>query len=276
MKKNFPLFFILIFFYLFLTSARAEVSPLKIQAFPDQNAVDAGMMFLVHMQVANPSPDSSTGFWANNCSYEKHWVTDNPGVFIQPWTCEENALEEITLGPGETYEKDIMLYISKKDRTGPVTFRLGFKRMSESGDVAEPLWSDPVTVKVTVPEEMKETVPDAGSTSQVTADPPLVFQDPGVPIQVRPGDEFSISLTSNPSTGYLWKMTLPEGDPTVTFLGSEHIVSQTGMMGAPGQEVFKFKAVTAGETKADFVYKRPWETVTAPPRKIFTILVQEN
>jgi inhibitor of cysteine peptidase len=194
---------------------------------------------------------------------------------IQPWTCDENTLEEVTLGPGENYEKDIMLYIPKKDKTEPVTFRLGFKRMSENGDVAEPLWSDPVTIKVIAPEEMKEPAP-AAEAIPPAADQPLVFQDPGVPVKVRPGDEFSISLTSNPSTGYLWQMTLPEGDKTVTFLGSEHAVSQTGMVGAPGQEIFKFKAVTAGEVKADFVYRRPWETITAPPRKIFTILVQEN
>jgi predicted secreted protein len=48
------------------------------------------------------------------------------------------------------------------------------------------------------------------------------------------------------------------------------------MPGVPGSEVFKFKAVKSGEVKASFVYYRPWETVTAPPRKIFTIVVQEN
>jgi predicted secreted protein len=48
------------------------------------------------------------------------------------------------------------------------------------------------------------------------------------------------------------------------------------MMGAPGEEVYKFKAMSPGETKADFVYERPWEPKTAPTRKIFTIFVQEN
>lgn len=275
MKKNISAFFLPIFFCLFLSPVRAEVPPLEIQAFPDQDAVDVGMMFLVHMRVVNPSSDSSTGFWANTCSYEKHWVTDNPGVLIQPWTCSENTLEEVTLDPGSAYEKDIMLYIPHKDKTEPVTFRLGFNRMSEDGDAAEPLWSDPVTIKVIVPEELREIAPAPEEASR-TAARPLVFQDPGVPIKVQSGQEFSISLTSNPSTGYLWKMTLPEDQRTLSFLGSEHTVSQTGMVGAPGQEIFKFKARSAGEIKADFVYRRPWETVTAPPRKIFTILVQES
>jgi len=232
------------------------------------------MMFLVSVQVTNSSSDSSTDFWVNSCSFEKHWVTDDPEVLIQSWTCDENVFKPITLDPGEVYRKNIILYVPKKDQTGSVTFRLGFKRMSENGDVAEPLWSESVTMNVIVSEEMKAAaVPESVASAVSQA---MVFQDPGVPIRVWPGDEFSISLTSNPSTGFLWKMTLPEGDGVVTFLGSEHVAPEEVMPGAPGQEVFKFRALTSGKTKAAFVYHRPWERKTAPPRKIFTILVQKN
>ncbi|OGX14371.1 MAG: hypothetical protein A2351_01960 [Omnitrophica bacterium RIFOXYB12_FULL_50_7] len=308
MKKNPFLFFgallVLVFFSLcFSGSVRAEDSLLKIQAIPDQNSVKSGMMFLIHVQVTNSSSDASADFWSNSCSYEKHWVTDNAGVFIQSWTCNENTLEQITLEPGDVYEKNIILYIPKKDKTEPVTFRLGFKRMSENGDVAEPLWSDPVTMDVIVPEEMKEATPLVvadvaaqtpdhvpGTSTEMNETPPavvsdsavpagsqpLVFQDPGVPITVQPGDEFSITLTSNPSTGFRWKMTLPEDQKTVKLLGSAHVASHEVMPGVPGEEVYKFKAMTPGEIKVDFVYERPWEPKAAPTRKIFTILVQEN
>lgn len=327
MKRS-PFFFcgtLLFFVFSFLcfsgTSARAEDPLLKIEVLPDQNSVKSGMMFLVHVQALNSSADTSVGFWSNTCSYEKHWVTDNAGVFIQSWTCNENTLEEITLEPGDSYQKNIILYIPKKDETGPVTFRLGFKRMSENGDVTEPLWSDPVTMNVTVPEEMKEVAPPAalenaaqapeealpavpaetdetspaavpdpaapaemgGTYSAVAAEPavpaksqPLISQDPGVPIKIQLGEDFSIRLASNPSTGFLWKMTLPEDQKTVKFLGSEHVISEEVMPGVPGEEVFKFKALTVGEIKIDFVYERPWETKEAPTRKIFTVLVQEN
>ncbi|HOW88191.1 MAG TPA: protease inhibitor I42 family protein [Candidatus Omnitrophota bacterium] len=273
MKRFFVL--ILVFFLFCPAASRGEVSPLEIEAFPDQSTVQAGTMFLVHMRVVNPSPDSSTQFWAYSCSYEKHWITDNPEVLIQPWTCDENSLEEVPLGPGEAYEKDIMLHIPGKDQTGTLTFHLGFKRMSENGDVAEPLWSDPVTMKVIVPEEMKEessgvtTVPPEGTQ-------PRVFEDSSVSIQVRVGEEFSISLTSNPSTGYSWRMTLPENDTTVRSLGSEFSSAQTDRVGAPGKEIFKFKALNPGETKADFIYRRSWEAETDPPRETFTIIVSDN
>jgi len=283
--------------------ARADDPLLKIQALPDQSSVKSGMMFLVHAQVTNTSADTTADFWSNTCSYEKHWVTDNSEVFIQSWTCNENTLEEITLEPGSVYAKDIMLYIPKNDKTEPVTFRLGFKRMSEDGDVAEPLWSDPVAVNVIVPEETEEaaqpavmeatsktsdqapvTPAEADQASSVAvSDPaasggnePLVFQDPGVPITVWPDEEFSITLAGNPSTGFGWKMTLPEDQKAVKFLGSAHAVPPKMMPGAPREEVYKFKAMTPGETKVDFVYERPWEPKTAPTRKIFTILVKEN
>lgn len=310
MKNPKLLFFIVLSFlvtfcFCFPGTILGEQDPLlKIQAFPDQNSVKSGMMFLVHVQAVNSSSGASTDFWSNSCSYEKHWVTDNSGVLIQSWTCTENTLEEITLDPGESYEKNIILYIPNRSETGPVTFRLGFKRMSENGDIAEPLWSNQVTMNVIVPEGMEETATPSEATdtalqtpaqapvmssgtddipSTAVSDPaapegsqPLVFQDPGVPINVAPGEEFSIALTSNLSTGFRWKMTLPEDQQAVKFLSSAHVVSGEAMPGVPGQEVYKFKAMTAGETKADFVYKRPWEPKTAPTRKIFTILVEET
>ena len=309
MKKNPFLFFSSLLFLVFSSFCfsspivRAEDSFLKIEAIPDQNSVKSGMMFLIRAQVSNSSSDTSVEFWSNTCSYEKHWVTDNPGVFIQAWTCNENTLEQISLDPGSVYEKNIILYIPKKDQTGPVVFRLGFKRMSEDGDVTEPLWSDPVTMNVIVPEEMNtaptpsateagsqisdqtpaapveaEEKPQASSVAPVVpvGGQPLVFQDPGVPIRVHPDEDFLIALASNPSTGFRWKMTLPEDQKTVEFLSSEHVVSQNVMPGVPGEEVYKFKAMTPGEIKADFVYERPWEPKTAPTRKIFTILVQKN
>ncbi len=309
MKKKAFLFSITLLFLVFSCTASpalvagAEDSLLKIQVLPDQNSVKSGMMFLIHVQVVNSSADSSVDFWSNTCSYEKHWVTDNPEVFIQSWTCNENTLEQITLSPSGVYEKNIILYIPKKDQTSPVTFRLGFKRMSEDGDVTEPLWSDPVTMNVIVPEEMKEALPSGATdvvsqaSGQAPAAPaetsetsstgaadlsgsagnqPLGFQDPGVPIKLQPGEEFSIALVSNPSTGFRWKMTLPDDQKIVKFLGAEHVISQEVMPGVPGEEVFKFKALTPGATNVDFVYERPWEPKTAPPRKIFTILVQES
>ena len=85
MKKSLLLFLILSFGCFQPLSARAEDLPLKIRAFPDQNSVKTGMMFLVHVQAENAGTGTSKEFWSNSCSYEKHWMTDNPGVLIQAW-----------------------------------------------------------------------------------------------------------------------------------------------------------------------------------------------
>ena len=153
MGRKHLLLFLLAAFFCSISPSFAEDLSLKIVASADQNSVKSGMMFLTHVRVENPSSDTTEEFWANTCSYEKHWMTDHSGVFIQSWTCNENSLEEITLEPGDAYSKNIILYISQQDKTGPVTFRLGFKRMSENGDIAEPLWGNSITMNVLVPEE---------------------------------------------------------------------------------------------------------------------------
>lgn len=135
----------------------AEKPPFKVVISPDQTIVKSGMMFLVRAQVI-PQGDASLDMWGHSCSFEKHWVTDQGNVYIQSWTCAEDSLEHILLDGGETYEKNLILYITKNDASGPVTFRLGFKRLLEGGDEMEPVWSDPVTLRVNVPEGQEASV----------------------------------------------------------------------------------------------------------------------
>ncbi|HNX68226.1 MAG TPA: protease inhibitor I42 family protein [Candidatus Omnitrophota bacterium] len=269
---------------------------LKIQVFPDQNSVKPGMMFLVRVQVINSS-DEATGFWSNTCSYEKHWVTDNPQVFIQSWTCDENDLEQITLETDGVYEKNIILYIPTKDKSGDVTFRLGFKRMSENGDVAEPLWSDPITMGVRVPEEAAAPVAPAASEEVSVSEPsakepapasvpapeipavpgsPRIYQDPAVPIQARIGEEFMIVLQGNATTGYGWQLRFPDEEKTIALVESKYIPSDTRRVGAPGDQEYRFRALKTGEVKIDLAYRRPWEPNDPLVRKVFTVVVLEK
>ena len=298
MKKYFPLFFAFLFHFVFSSTLQAEDLLPKIQAISDQNSVKPGMMFLVRARVINPG-SGKIDFWANTCSYEKHWVTDHAGVFIQSWTCQENSLEEITLDSEKAYEKNIIIYIPKGDPAGSVTFRLGFKRMSENGEVAEPLWSDPIIMHMIVPEgsekpvttsakgapvlEKKQSTPTRQEAAKAIVQKPApgkilpeVFTDPNVPIKIKRGEDFSISLASNPSAGFRWKMALPRNQKILVFLGSVQGASQKGMPQSLKSEIYKFKAFTMGEIKVDFLFQRPSETITASPRKIFTVLVQEN
>jgi inhibitor of cysteine peptidase len=79
-------------------------------------------------------------------------------------------------------------------------------------------------------------------------------------ITVSAGGSFKISLESNATTGFSW--------PEQAEIGNTAIVEQTGhefiapagdLMGAPGKEVWTFKALEKGTTVIAMQYSRPWE-----------------
>ena len=89
--------------------------------------------------------------------------------------------------------------------------------------------------------------------------------DNGKQIAVQSGQFVTVTLDSNPTTGYSWQVMeidnavlLQDGDPEYKQSpGSE------GLVGTGGTETFRFKAVGTGETTLGLGYMRPWESV--PP-----------
>ena len=84
------------------------------------------------------------------------------------------------------------------------------------------------------------------------------------PIDVKAGDDFTISLEANPSTGYSWELTGPLDDKVVVELGSDHEPGTGTGVGVPGHQLFRFQAVGAGSATIGLQYVRPWETGVAP------------
>ena len=81
----------------------------------------------------------------------------------------------------------------------------------------------------------------------------------GVPdlIEVEMGKTFTISLTSNPTTGYSWQ---PEFDSDFLELANrEFTPDPSPLVGAPGVETFEFPPLKLGEVTLTMMYKRPWE-----------------
>jgi inhibitor of cysteine peptidase len=101
----------------------------------------------------------------------------------------------------------------------------------------------------------------------------LTEADNGEQITVRPGDIVTLTLASNPTTGYSWQVMeidaailVQDGDPEYKQTpGSE------GLVGAGGTETFRFKALSAGRTSLNLGYMRPWESVQ--PIETFEIQV---
>jgi inhibitor of cysteine peptidase len=81
---------------------------------------------------------------------------------------------------------------------------------------------------------------------------------------LKPGEEFTIELKSNPSTGYSWEMSGTPDKNVAVFVQKEYAHSDSGLVGAPGAEHWSFRAVGSGRTTIYFRYVRPWEKSEKP------------
>ncbi len=86
-------------------------------------------------------------------------------------------------------------------------------------------------------------------------------------ISTTVGQEFTISLDSNPSTGYEWILvsSLPDW---LELVGHEYTPTNPNLIGGGGIEEWTFKATNTGSTTLTFHYLRPWET-EVPPLQIY-------
>ena len=91
-------------------------------------------------------------------------------------------------------------------------------------------------------------------------------------IVVDVGSEFTIRLTSTPTTGYVWNVqALPEG---IQLLGSAYEKSPIGIRpGDPIIHAFRFRALLSGQRIINFFLKRQWESNAI---EAHTVTVQAN
>lgn len=84
------------------------------------------------------------------------------------------------------------------------------------------------------------------------------------------GDLLAIKLVSNPTTGYSW--TNPDSPSNLELLSSKSERGSSGRPGAPGFQVFSFKATKPGDSTLVLTYLRPFEKDT-PPTKTFRLTI---
>jgi predicted secreted protein len=98
--------------------------------------------------------------------------------------------------------------------------------------------------------------------------------DDGGQVELELGKLLVVTLESNPSTGYRWELienneSILKQFGQVEFKPSE--TSEPPMVGAGGWEIFRFKAISAGQMTLELIYHRSWENVE--PLKTFSIQV---
>ncbi|HEX2922666.1 MAG TPA: protease inhibitor I42 family protein [Chloroflexota bacterium] len=99
------------------------------------------------------------------------------------------------------------------------------------------------------------------------------------PRSVKVGDRFDVILKSNPTTGFKWSLALPYEEGPVRLVGSRYEASPLSnstppVVGAGGEEVWTFEAVSKGTAYLAFNYQRPWESVQ--PVQRYAVAVRVN
>jgi len=140
-------------------------------------------------------------------------------------------------------------------------------------DVGPMPWGDgivDVQDLIAVAEHLFEVYPSADTVDVDEA-------DNGGQIELELGQILVVTLESNPSTGYQWEILENDESVLKQFGQAEFKPSDTSeqpMVGAGGWEIFRFKAVSAGQATLELVYHRTWED--AEPLKTFSIQVTVN
>ena len=101
---------------------------------------------------------------------------------------------------------------------------------------------------------------------------PGAITDPAEPIEVSVGEEFAITVESNPTTGYTWTVTGNPADSIAVPIGTTP--ASTGPMpGQGGTETFTFKASGPGTTKIVLTYARSFDPTDNPTVQEYTLVV---
>jgi inhibitor of cysteine peptidase len=83
-------------------------------------------------------------------------------------------------------------------------------------------------------------------------------------IRVLAGKQFSITLNANHTTGYSWRLAKPLDPAMLQQISDDYHAATSDAVGAPGEEVWTFESVAAGDVELDFEYVRPFEKDAKP------------
>lgn len=110
-------------------------------------------------------------------------------------------------------------------------------------------------------------VNETAETGQV-----ITEADNGTSISLKNGENFTLQLRENPSTGYAWELNVTEG---LSILSDEYIQDEApeGEVGVPGNHTWIIEAVSPGSQQVNGIYKRSWENTTGTEEK-FTLNVE--
>lgn len=97
---------------------------------------------------------------------------------------------------------------------------------------------------------------------------------PAEMIKARAGRHFTITIPTNPTTGYQWQLARPLNDKMIQFVSSEYSADNTGAVGSGGKEIWTFRALRAGRSAIALKYVRTWEKDAAPEIRYYIVSIK--
>lgn len=95
--------------------------------------------------------------------------------------------------------------------------------------------------------------------------------------EVDVGDEFTVTLESNVTTGYSWQLEQPLDDSLLTLVDDDYIAPETDTAGAPGEQQLTFRSVGGGNTTIELWYIRPFDNPPDPAeRSSFPVVISAD
>jgi len=87
--------------------------------------------------------------------------------------------------------------------------------------------------------------------------------DNGRWIDLNEGQVLVVTLEANPSAGYTWE-AVEANEKILRQTGEIEFEPGSGLLGAPGNQILRFEAVSGGQTTLKLIYHRPWEKGVEP------------
>lgn len=106
-----------------------------------------------------------------------------------------------------------------------------------------------------------------------------LYAEDVVTISVAPGEtSFTVSLPSNPTTGYDWTVTRYDAQ-LLKLVTTKYTPEKTNMVGSGGTMVFNFERVSGvaipQTTAMEFRYARSWEKDSGTLQKVVIIFLKK-
>lgn len=105
---------------------------------------------------------------------------------------------------------------------------------------------------------------------------PTVHTNPADTVRVMAGEQFKISLESNPSTGYSWQFTSEFDTTIIVLVGKEYVPDPNpeNLVGKGGRDQWLFRGVKGGAMAVSLRYLQPWDSSSVARTVEFRIEVE--